>query len=175
MDPELSPQVIEFADNNKVNGYFVDNVIKTAAELKHTYSFDDGLFPTMVLSSIGKKQKALITGDVDQLMSNNPQIQEEYDLPATKADFERVPQYIGSRFPKETEEWKNKDIAIQIRWILYFDKISSSIPFASADEPNNKNIPPSNFTILNLANARLYKRLAPTANITGGDQGCTNK
>lgn len=128
MDPELSPQVIEFAEKNKVNGYFVDNVIKTAAELKHTYSFNDSLFPTMVLSSVGKKQKELITDDVNQLMSNNPQILEEYNLPATKADFERVPQYIRSRFPKDTEGWKNKDIAIQTRWILYFDKISQSIP-----------------------------------------------
>jgi len=128
MDLKLSPEVIEFAEKNKVNGYFVDNVIKTAAEVKHTYSFNDSLFPTMVLSSVGKKQKEIITDDVNQLMSNNPQICEEYNLPATKADFERVPQYIGSRFPKDTEGWKNKDIAIQIRWILYFDKISPSIP-----------------------------------------------
>ena len=128
MDPELSPQVIEFAEKNRIDGYFVDNVIKTAAELKHTYSFDDSLFPTMVLSSVGKKQKELITDDVNQLMSNNAQIREEYNLPATKSDFERVPQYIRSRFPKDTDGWKNKDIAIQTRWILYFDKISSSIP-----------------------------------------------
>jgi|GEM_PF-4372349 len=142
MDSELSAQVIEFAEKNKINGYFVDAVIETAAELKNDFSFNDSLFPTMVLSSVGKKQKELITDDVNQLMSNNAPICEEYNLPATKADFERVPQYIRSRFPKETEGWKNKDIAIQTRWILYFDKISSSTPLLPLVDAIIKNFRP---------------------------------
>lgn len=126
MDLELSPQIIEFAEKNKINGYFVDTVIKTAQELKHTYSFDDSLFPTIVLSFVGKKQKETITEAVDQLMKTNQNINEEYSEPATQYDFGRVPTNIRSRFPENTEGWKVKDIIIQQRWIMYFDSVVKS-------------------------------------------------
>jgi hypothetical protein len=126
MDSELSSQVIEFAEKNRIDGYFVNAVIKTSAKLKHEYSFDDSLFPTMVLSSVGKKQKELITEDANQLMNNNADTREEYNLLAAKVDFEKVPEYIRRRFPKDTDGWKNKDIAINTRWVIYFDRIIES-------------------------------------------------
>jgi hypothetical protein len=107
MEENLSATVIEFAERNKIDGYFVNAVIKTAAELKKEIDFANPLFPSMVLSKVCKAQKQSIADDVAEMMDNNKDLSEEYDLPATKSDIERMPAHIRSRFSGRHKRLEN--------------------------------------------------------------------
>lgn len=126
MESNLPQSVIEFSEQNKLNGYFVNAVIETAKELKSKFDINGPLFPSMVLSDIGKRQKEMITENVDQMIKTNEDIAAEYNTPATETDFERVPAKFRNRFPADTKGWKNKDIAIFVRWLMYFDQVAQS-------------------------------------------------
>jgi len=132
---DLPAPVIEFAETNRLNGYFVNEVILTAAELKKECGSESAIFSSLVLSRISRRQKEFITGAVSQMMDNNKDLAEEYNMPATESDFLRMPLHIRSRFPTDTTGWQVKDIEINTRWIMYFDQVTQSEPlFKTVDK-----------------------------------------
>lgn len=128
MEETLDNLIEDFATKNRLNGHFVRGVIETARELTNEMPFNGPLFSAMVLSKIGQRKKEMISEEVTEIMNNSEDRYEEYILPATEADFMRDNAIIRSRFPKNTDGWKVKDIVINQRWIMHFDRISEDIP-----------------------------------------------